>query len=205
MLYLVLGFVVSVFGSIMPSMLNMTVVKFSLKSGKKAALYLAAGISVILIIQSSIGVYLSNILMRESEYINLIQKIATAIFFIVSFYFFRNAVLKKERKRRERVQKSTAFLHGVVLSTLNIFAIPFYFTVITFLIAGGIFKFSYFNALFFAIGSSFGTFSFLSLYAFIAKKIEYKIEFLATKMDFVLGLITGLVALGNAIFIYING
>lgn len=204
-MYLLFGFIVSVLGSIMPSMLNMTVVKFSLKSGKKSTLYLAAGISTVLIIQSSIGIYLSNILMQKSEYINLIQKVATAIFFVVSFYFFRKSVLKKKRKRKERVQKSTAFFHGVVLSSLNIFAIPFYFTVVSFLIASHLFEFSYFGALFFALGSALGTFSFLSLYAFVAKKIEYKMDFFATKMDFILGLITGLVALGNAIFIYING
>ena len=88
-MHLLLGFIVSVCGSIMPSMLNMTVVKFSLTSGRKSAFYLAAGISTILIIQSSIAIYLSHILMRNSDYVNLIQKIATAIFFIVSFYFFR--------------------------------------------------------------------------------------------------------------------
>ena len=204
-MHLLLGFIVSVCGSIMPSMLNMTVVKFSLTSGRKSAFYLAAGISTILIIQSSIAIYLSHILMRNSDYVNLIQKIATAIFFIVSFYFFRKGIKKKKSMRKERVQTGTAFVHGFILSTLNMFAIPFYFTVVTFLIAGNIFKFTYYNALFFALGSALGTFFFLSLYAIVAKKVEYKIKFLAQKMDLVLGCITGIVAIVNAIYIYTNG
>ena len=201
-LYLLLGTAVSILGSILPSMLNMTVVKFSLKSGRKSAIYLAAGISLILILQSSIAIYLSDILMRNSEYINTIQKVATAIFFLISINFFRISRKSKYKPRKERIQKSTAFLHGVVLSFLNVFAIPFYFTVITFLIASKIFEFSYLNALFFSLGAALGTFMFLGIYAFVAKKIEFKLHFLATKMDFILGCLTGIVGIGNVIYLF---
>ena len=204
LLYLLLGTVVSIGGSILPSMLNMTVVKFSLKSGRKSAVYVAVGISLILIIQSSIAIYLSDILMRNTEYINTIQKVATVIFFLISIHFFRISRKSKYKSRKERIQKSTAFFHGIVLSFLNVFAIPFYFTVITFLIAGKIFEFSYLNALFFSLGAALGTFMFLGIYAFVAKKIEFKLHFLATKMDFILGCLTGFVALGNTAYIFIN-
>ena len=40
---LLLGFVVASLGSITPSFLNLTVVKFSLRNGVKAALYLIGG------------------------------------------------------------------------------------------------------------------------------------------------------------------
>ena len=39
LLCIILGFIIASTGSISPSFLNLTVVKFSLKSGKKAALF----------------------------------------------------------------------------------------------------------------------------------------------------------------------
>ncbi|WP_299667031.1 LysE family transporter [uncultured Polaribacter sp.] len=133
LIYIALGTAVSILGSILPSMLNLTVVKFSLKSGLKSAKYLIFGICLVLIFQSNLGAYFANILMNNSDYILTIQKIGTGVLFLISLNFFRMYIKSKKQPKKERIQKSTAFLHGLVLSLLNAFAIPFYFTAVSFL------------------------------------------------------------------------
>lgn len=198
---MLLGFIVASTGSITPSFLNLTVVKFSLRNGVKAALYLIGGYATVLFFQANIGAYLSNILMKNSAYITLIQKIGTGILFLLSINFFRLYFTSKEKKVKENIPKSKAYFHGILMSSLNTIAIPFYFTSISFLIGLKYFKYSYLNGFYFSIGSTIGSFTLYAVYAIVANKIEDKLKYIATKMDFILGCLTGVVALGNAIYL----
>ena len=198
---LLLGFVVASLGSITPSFLNLTVVKFSLRNGVKAALYLIGGYATVLFFQANIGAYLSNILMENSEYITLIQKIGTGILFLLSMNFFRLHFSSKEKKQKEDIPKSKAYFQGVLMSSLNTIAIPFYFTSISFLIGLEYFEYSCLNGFYFSIGSTIGSFTLYALYAILANKLEHKLKYIATKMDFILGCLTGVVAIGNLVFL----
>nr|WP_321223225.1 LysE family transporter [uncultured Psychroserpens sp.] len=196
-----LGFVIAATGSITPSFLNLTVVKFSLKSGKKSALYLIGGFATVLFFQANIGAYLSSILMKNSEYIVTIQKIGTGILILLSINFFRLYFSADKKIKKVKIDKSKAYLHGIMMSLLNTFAIPFYFTTISFLIGLEYFEYSLINSLYFSIGSTAGSFSLYALYATVASKIEHKLSFVATKMDFILGCLTGVVGIGNLIYL----
>ncbi|MDO7172625.1 LysE family translocator [Mariniflexile sp. AS56] len=199
--YLLLGFFIAASGSIVPSFLNLTVVKFSLKSGRKSAYYLIAGFATVLFLQANIGAYLSSVLMKNSEYITIIQKVGTGILFLLSLNFFRMYFTSKKRKKKEDIDKSKAYLHGIGMSLLNTFAIPFYFTSISFLIGLEYFEYSILNSLYFSIGSTVGSFSLYAMYATVASKIEHKLTFIATKMDFILGCLTGVVGIGNLVYL----
>lgn len=203
-IYILFGFGIAVAGSITPSFLNLTVVKFSLKNGKKSAFYLIGGYATILFFQANIGAYLSSILMENSEYITLIQKIGTGILFLLSINFFRLYFTSKEKKQKEEIPKSKAYLHGIIMSSLNTIAIPFYFTTISFLIGLEYFEYSLLDGLYFSIGSTIGSFTLYSMYAIVATKIEHKLTYIATKMDFILGCLTGTVAIGNLIFLLLK-
>ncbi|QNM84998.1 LysE family transporter [Polaribacter pectinis] len=197
----ILGFGIAMAGSITPSFLNLTVVKFSLRNGKKAAFYLIGGYATVLFFQANIGAYLSSILMENSEYITLLQKIGTGLLFLLSINFFRLHFSSKEKKVKEEIPKSKAYLHGIIMSSLNTIAIPFYFTTISLLIGLSYFEYSYLNGFYFSIGSTIGSFTLYSLYAIVAEKIEHKLTYIATKMDFILGCLTGFVGLGNLIYL----
>lgn len=198
---LILGIVIAASGSITPSFLNLTVVKFSLRNGKKAAFYLIGGYATVLFFQANIGAYLSSILMKNSEYITLIQKIGTGILFLLSINFFRLYFTSKQKEKKVEIEKSKAYLHGIGMSLLNTIAIPFYFTTISILIGLEYFEYSLLNSFYFSIGSTIGSFTLYSLYAIVAKKIEHKLNYIANKMDFILGCLTGVVGLGNLIFL----
>ena len=203
LLYIVLGFAVAASGSISPSFLNLTVVKFSLKSGIKAAIFLILGFATILFFQANIGAYLASILMKNSEYISTIQKIGTVILFLLSAYFLRLHFLRSKKPKKVEIRKSKAYLQGLIMATLNTFAIPFYFTSISFLIGLDYFEYSLENAFYFSIGSTLGSFTIYSIYATIAKKIENKLTSIASKMDLILSILTGSVAILN-VFLLLN-
>lgn len=199
-----LGYIVAASGSISPSFLNLTVVKFSLRSGKRAALYLIGGFATVLFFQANIGAYLANVLMENSSYISIIQKIGTAILILLSINFFRLHYTTKKQQKKQEVEKSKAYWHGIGMSLLNTFAIPFYFTFISLLIGLQYFNYSYLNSFYFSIGSTAGSFSIYTLYATIASSIEHKLTFIASKMDFILGCLTGVVGLGNLIYFLVK-
>lgn len=199
--FILLGFVIAALGSIVPSFLNLTVVKFSLKGGKKSAFYLIGGFATVLFFQANIAAYLASVLMENSEYITSIQKVGTGILFFLSINFFRLHFTSKTKEKKIDINKSKAYFQGIGMSLLNTFAIPFYFTAISFLIASNYFEYTMLNSFYFSIGSTAGSFSLYALYATIAVKIEYKLKYIATKMDFILGCLTGGVALLNLIYL----
>jgi len=201
LLCLFLGFIISATGSIMPSFLNLTVVKFSLKNGIKSALYLIGGFATVLFFQANIGAYLSSVLMKNSEYLTIIQSVGTVILILLSINFFRLHFISKKQRNKKEIDRSKAYLHGIGMSLLNTFAIPFYFTSISFLIGSEYFEYSLLNSLYFSIGSTVGSFFLYTLYAIMARKIKDKLTFIASKMDFVLGCLTGVVGIGNTIYL----
>ncbi|GAL64745.1 LysE family translocator [Algibacter lectus] len=198
---LLFGFLIAASGSIVPSFLNLTVVKFSLKSGRKSAFYLIGGFATVLFFQANIGAYLSSVLMANSEYITLIQKVGTCILILLSANFFRLYFTSKKQIKKQEIDKSKAYLHGIGMSLLNTFAIPFYFTSISLLIGLEYFEYSLLNSLYFSIGSTAGSFTLYAVYATVASRIEHKLTFIATRMDFILGCLTGVVGLGNLIYL----
>ncbi|WP_179008587.1 LysE family translocator [Winogradskyella forsetii] len=201
---LLLGFVVASLGSITPSFLNMTVVKFSLKSGRKSAYFLIGGYATVLFFQANIGAYFSSILMENSEYITLIQKVGTGILILLSINFFRLHFTSDKQEKKVEIEKSKAYVHGIVMSSLNMIAIPFYFTTISFLIGLEFFEYSLQNSLYFSIGSTLGSFFLYAVYATVASKIEHKLTYIATKMDFIIGCLTGVVGIGNLIYLLLK-
>ena len=194
-----LGFVIASSGSIVPSFLNLTVIKYSLKSGRNSALFLIGGYATVLFFQANIGAYLANILMKNSEYIITIQKVGTVILILLSINFLRLHFTSKKQMKKKEIDKSKAYLHGIGMSLLNTFAIPFYFTSISILIGLEYFEYSFMNGLYFSIGSTTGSFTLYAIYATVASRIEHRLTSVATRMNLILGGLTGLVGLGNLI------
>ncbi len=196
-----LGFIIAALGSITPSFLNLTVVKFSLRSGRRSALFLIGGFATVLFFQANLGAYLSSVLMENSEYITLIQQVGTGILILLSLNFFRLYKTSKLKKKKIEIEKSKAYLHGIGMSLLNTFAVPFYFTAISFLIGLEYFEYSFINSLYFSIGSTAGSFTLYAVYATVASKIEERLTNIASKMDLILGCLTGVVGIGNLIYL----
>ena len=152
-----------------------------------------------MIIQAYIAVSFSKILLDNPRYLIVLQQVGIIAFIGLSVFFFNNVRKQKKKQLNNNGRKGRGFVSGILLSSLNMFAIPFYFGVTSFLVMMHWYIFTLINNIFFVLGSALGTFSILLLYAYLAKKIENKIEYFANQMDLVLGIITGLIVIINVI------
>jgi len=178
------GLSTSFLGMLFPSMLNMTSVKISIERGKYNAIKFALGVSTIVLLQSYGAVFFTKYLNENPDFILILQRIAVVIFAILSVYFYRE---------NRKANKNT-FVIGLFLSALNMFAIPFYYGIITVLMNTGLLQLSQNNILLFVIGSAIGTFIILYLYPNFAKIIPLISKKSSHKLNMVLSVLTGALA-----------
>ncbi len=179
---------------IFPSMLNMTSVKINIERGKHNAVKFAFGVSLIVLSQVYAAIFLIKYLNGNPDFLLTLQKIAIVIFTILSLYFYReNRKVKKNTSEFVQNCKNT-FVIGLFLSSLNMFAIPFYYGIITVLMKSGLMQLSQNNVLLFVIGSSIGTFVLLYLYPSFAKIASVKSTRSSNKLNLVLSVLTGVLA-----------
>ena len=188
-----LGFVTSFLGSIAPSMLNMTALKVSIENGRKEAGLYSIGVSLIVIFQAFLGFFLAEQIEKYPEVLTILEKVAAFIFIALSIYFYFEFKKQKKIKKVEKKSKKNSFLVGIILSTLNMFAIPFYFGVSASLLFFGWLNAEFFSMLLFVIGSSIGTFAILFLYGKFASYVQKKITIITKNINLVLSILTGFI------------
>lgn len=193
-IHFILGFITSFLGTLTPSMLNMTATKISLKKSKPDAVKFAAGVSMVVLAQVYIAILFTKFLRSNPAFVQSLQEIAIIIFVLLSFYFYRQS--KKDKVPTDSIKEKTgnSFVVGLLLSSLNMFSIPFYCGVTTALDVAGWLKFSQQNIMGFVLGSAIGTFSLLYLYANYAKIIQLKSKGLAKNLNLILSILTGVLA-----------
>ena len=190
-----LGFVTSFAGSITPSMLNISAVKWRINKNKQAAIHFSIGVSLVVLIQAYVVILFTKFLSENPSYMQGLQKIAIAIFVLLSVYFYKAS--KKEKGQVQEVQQKAknSFLAGLGLSALNMFSVSFYCGVTTALDMAGWVQFTQNNTILFAIGSSLGTFVLLYAYINFAKVMQQKSNTIAQNLNLILSVLTGVVAL----------
>jgi threonine/homoserine/homoserine lactone efflux protein len=194
LLHFLFGFVVSFIGSITPSMLNMTALKISLEKNKKETNYYSLGVSLVVFVQAYIAILLTKYISENPHFLERLEKAGIVIFFLLSIYFFKQSKSKNQEVKASKERKGNSFLSGVLLSLLNMFAIPFFCGTIATLEMLDLMNFETFPIVFFSIGSTIGTFCILFLYGKYAKKIQKKTGKLTKDISLILSVITGLVA-----------
>ncbi len=194
-LHFVFGFSTSFLGMIFPSMLNMTTVKISLERGRSKANYFAIGVSTMVILQAYFSIALSEYIMRHPEVVELIQAMASLIFAGLAIYFY--LAFKKDKKHTGKVKEDcrNTFLIGLLLSAVNMFAIPFYYGVTLFLGSLGLFQLTSAHIFLFALGSALGSFLILYAYPLFIKKINKNNGRKKINMNLILSLLTGALSL----------
>lgn len=204
-LHFIFGFLAGFLGVIPPGLLNMTVAKISIKQGKPKALYFAMGASLIVVLQVYVGVLFSKYLNMHPEVIDFLEKIAIGIFFVLSFYFFFKARAEKKSEVKIKVHNTkSVLLLGVFMSSINIFPIPFYVAFSTFLGARELFVFRQLPVAIFVGGVAIGTFLTLYMYTFFMSKMRRGGEAFSSKINYILGSITLIIAVFTLIKIYVR-
>jgi threonine/homoserine/homoserine lactone efflux protein len=191
-----LGFIAAVIGITPPGLINMTAAKVSLKDGKYEAISFAIGATVIVFFQTFLALLFANFINSRPDIINKLQEIGLFIFIALTIYFFWKAKKPKLPKSETKVRsKANRFFLGMLLSTLNLFPIPYYVFISITLSTYGYF---YFNESFiyaFVSGVVSGSFLVFYLYILFFKKKDAKSSFLMNNGNYIIGSITGLVSL----------
>lgn len=188
-----LGFTTSFVGTIPPSMLNMTTAKISIEQTKHQGLKFAFGVSLIVLVQAYIAVFAARYIHNNADFEWYITVFGIFIFLILSIYFFRQAQAEKKQSFSYKLKNN--FKAGIILSTLNMFAIPFYCGVSSALNMSGWINFEQSSILIFVLGSAIGTYALHYVYALSAVKVRERASLLTKNLNYILSALTGVIAI----------
>ena len=203
-LALVLGLFVSIIGIIIPGMLNMTIAKISVKENQQQALNFAFGAVVVVFFQAFLGTYFAKFLDAHPFFSEGLKKIGTFIFIGLTIAFIIMGFKAKSKKRKKVTieTKKNRFLYGVVMSSLNMFAIPWYAFTSLMMASKDWFVYDLLSIVLFSLSAASGTYFVFYLYALYFKKIEHKLSFIVQNINFFIAFLTGLVAISSLYKMY---
>ena len=121
-------------------------------------------------------------------------------FSVLSIVFIYKGVSKPKQRTVKPIKNG--FLFGLSLSSINMFAIPFFAISHSSFVMHGWAMSGFTCTSLFGIGTVLGTFAILSSYIFLAKKIETKIVSYTKYFNLIIGIITGIIAIYSIIKLY---
>lgn len=189
------GLVIALIGVIPPGLLNMTAAKISLKDGSKNGLVFSVGVCVIVCAQTYIAAILARYLNNHPEVVDILQRVALIIFILITVYFLLLA-RKQPKPDVEANLKSrqSRFFQGMLLSSLNMFPIPYQAYMTITLASFGWLTFDSISIASYVAGSAMGTFIMLYIYIFFFDKIKNKKITSQKSMNYIIGGITGIIS-----------
>ena len=189
--------IVAFIGVIPPGLLNMTAAKISLKEGAGLGIMFSTGVCLVVFIQTYIAANFSRYLSNRPDIVEILQRVAFVIFVLVTIYFLLLASKEKDTEIVEADIKSkkSRFFHGMLLSGLNVFPVPYQAYMTITLASFGWMNFERTNIITYVTGATMGTFVMLYIYIFFFDKIKDKAFTSQKNMNYIIGSVTGLVAL----------
>jgi len=194
-----LGLFVALIGVIPPGLLNITAAKISLKEGAGRGIMFSTGVSLVVFFQTYIAAIFSRYLSNRPDVVEILQRVAFVIFVLITVYFLVLASKQKGESKQiveaEIKSKKTRFYYGMLLSALNVFPIPYQAYMTITLASFGVMDFERLSIITYVTGAAMGTFVMLYVYIFFFDKIKNKAFTSQKNMNYIIGSVTGLVAL----------
>ncbi|MBT8266250.1 MAG: LysE family transporter [Bacteroidia bacterium] len=191
-----LGLIIALIGVIPPGLLNMTAAKISLKEGYNRGIIFSIGVCTIVMLQTYIAAIFARYLSNHPDVIEILQRVAFVIFVLITIYFLKLAQKQpKPHIDADAKSKHSRYFQGMLLSSLNMFPIPYQAYMTITLASVGWLSFETTSILAYVAGAAMGTFIMLYIYIFFFDKIKNKQLTSQKNMNYVIGSITGLIAL----------
>ncbi|TCP28066.1 hypothetical protein EV195_101226 [Tenacibaculum skagerrakense] len=201
LLSLFLGFTVAYIGFIMPSMLNLTVGKIFIDENKNSARRFIFGAAIVVFFQFLLSLYIISLIDKLPNLLFWIKNIAVVVFAFLSIFYLKKELFSKQ-KVTQICNRKTCFAYGVKLSFINMFAIPFFAVMYSFLTMKGIVSNNSNEVLAFGVGTSFGVFAVLSSYIVFIKKMQNQVNKLMVFFNPIMSFITAFLAIVTTIKLY---
>lgn len=191
-----LGLIIALVGVIPPGLLNMTAAKISLKEGANHGVLFSIGVCVIVCVQTYLAAIFAKYLSNHPEVIDILQRVAFVIFVLITIYFFLLARKQPKPNVEANVKsKRSRFFQGMFLSSLNVFPIPYQAYMTITLASFGWLTFETYSIISYVAGAATGTFVMLYIYIFFFDKIKNEKLTSQKSMNYVIGTITGVIAI----------
>ena len=190
----------SFLGVLPPGIVNMTVANYSVKKSLKRAKKFINGALLVVFVQSILAFYFATFLENHPQVMNNLKLVGSVVFILLTIFFLGKGIQnfigsKEEIKKKSTKSKMKPFLHGVFISGLNVFPIPYYAFVSLYLSAFIEDFFTNLVGVAFVIGVTLGTFIVFLGYAYLFRKIKHKVTFFIKNINFIIAIITGLIAI----------
>jgi len=191
-----LGLVLAFVGVIPPGLLNMTAAKISLKEGSNRGILFSIGVCIVVSLQTYLAAIFAKYLSNHPEVINILQRVAFVIFVLITIYFLLLARKqpKPDIEANDR-SKHRRFFQGMLLSALNVFPIPYQAYMTLTLASFGWLTFETYSIIAYVAGATSGTFVMLYIYIFFFDKIKNEKLTSQKSMNYIIGAITGIIAI----------
>jgi len=186
---------VTLIGVIPPGLLNISAAKISLKEGHVRGIMFSIGVCIIVFLQTYLASIFARYISNHPEIIDILQRAALVIFILITIYYLFIAKDKSNTNIEPQVKsKHSRFFHGMILSSINMFPIPFQAYMTITLASFGWLDFSMTSIISYATGTAMGTFVMLYIYIFFFDKIKNKSIASQKNMNYILGGITGIIS-----------
>lgn len=190
------GFIATFLATLPPGLLNMTAAKISLKDGHTRGIMFSLGACLIIIFQALIATVFARYLNKHPDVIDILQRVAFVIFVLISIYFLLIAKsTEKKNKDVEVKSKSSRFFQGIFMSAINVFPIPFQSYVAITIASFGWLEFDNTGITAYVAGATSGAFVALYIYMFFFEKIKGTKLTSQKGMNYLIGIITGVIAI----------
>ena len=186
-------------GVLPPGIVNMTVANYSVKKSLIRARSFINGAILVVFLQSILAYYFATFLENHPQVMQNLKLVGSIVFILLTIFFLGKGIqnfidAKGEIKKKTTKSKLRPFLHGVFISGLNVFPIPYYAFVSLYLSAFIEDFFTNFVGLAFVVGTTLGTYIVFMGYAYLFRKIKHKVTFFIKNINFIIAIITGLIA-----------
>ncbi len=175
------------FGLISPGMLNMTALQIRINIGNIESLKFAFGASIIVFFQAGIALFFADYFAKNLKIIEILKILGVFVFFALAIFFF--FLSRKKMKTNSKSTNQNYFVRGLVMSSVNMLAIPFYLGLSIYLVSVNKIVMQQPYIFLFVISASIGSFLLFYTYIFFAKIIIKKISFIATNINIILSIL----------------
>lgn len=191
-----LGLIIALIGVVPPGLLNMTAAKISLKEGHSRGVMFSIGVCLIVAVQCYIAVLFARYLSNHQDIVDILQRVAMVIFFLIAIYYLFVAKTKQESQKVSTAKsKRSRFFMGMFMSSINVFPIPYQAYMSITLASFGLMTFDQTSVIAYVAGAATGTFVMLYIYIFFFDKIKNSAWTSHKNMNYIIGGITGVIAI----------
>lgn len=194
--HVILGFVMAFLSLVPPGMLNMTAVRTAIEKNARSASWFAFGAALVVIPQAFVALVFAKFFADHPEVVERLRIAGIVVLFTLSVAFFRQARKKFRGEGKKRSGKS--FVTGMLMSAMNMLAIPFYLVLSSVLENRGMLVTEQPYISLFVLGVFAGALSLFLVYVRFAGIIRKRAQFIARNINYILSvlfLVLGILAL----------